>query len=366
MDGSLPTGIAPESAPVVPGSAVDHEPRLGAVDLTSSSSGLSDAPNLPLTAPESELAAATDSTNGPAEIASIQTSGQSTESPGIVVNDSIDTTVEGATNAGTPEGEVAKEQDLTLMATPATFPPVDTPTPGIVRGRARGVGRGRGGGRPRGSRARGRGIGFAGSASGGNGETTASPLGDSVQISAFVKPRGRGRGGGRPRGSRARGGGRGGKRKREDGDDDDDDGDESDSSEVTPIATMTKSGRSVQKPTSFVPPAPSPINPNKRKRPYTRRNPEAAVCKVCLRGSSPATNMIVFCDGCNLAYHRYCHQPPIDQAVIDVLDKEWFCRHCESERALPVPQAEVAGFVSAEGATAEQVRPELSFKLGRH
>lgn len=281
----------------------------------------------------------------------VEVSSNSANSAGININ------VEGGASAGTPEWEAAKDQSETVMATPVQFPvSTDTSTRGGVKVRARGVGRGRGGGRPRGSRARGRGVGFAGPAPSVNGDATATPLEDGTQTPVPIKPRGRGRGGGRPRGSRARGGGRGGKRKREDGEDEDDDDDDSDSSEVTPIATMTKSGRSVQKPTSFVPPPPSPVNTNKRKRPYARRNPEAAVCKVCLRGSSPTTNMIVFCDGCNMAYHRYCHQPPIDQAVIDEVDKEWYCRHCESERVVPVPEAEVASFVSVEGATAEQVR----------
>lgn len=365
MDGSLPTGSAPESTPAVPGSGpvLDDDPSTGAANLTSSSSRLSDAPNMPLTDGYSEAGAATDSTSGPADSTSIQPQLQPAEASSIVVNNA-NTDVEDATNAGTPSWETAKDQDSTVMATPAHFPIAgDTPTRGIVRGRARGVGRGRGGGRPRGSRARGRGVGFAGPTPGGNGEAIVNLPGDSAQTPVFAKPRGRGRGGGRPRGSRARGGGRGGKRKREDGEEDDDDDDDSDSSEVTPVATMTKSGRSVQKPTSFVPPPPSPITANKRKRPYTRRNPEAAVCKVCLRGSSPATNMIVFCDGCNMAFHRYCHQPPIDQAVIDEVDKEWFCRQCESERIVPVPEAEVAGFVGVEGATAEQVRPYISLRL---
>ena len=162
------------------------------------------------------------------------------------------------------------------------------------------------------------------------------------------RPRGRG---GRPRGSRARGGGRGGKRKREDGSE----GESSDSEVATPVVTMTKSGRNVQKPTSFVPPPQSPTAAptTKRKRTY-RRNPESAVCKMCLRGTSPASNMIVFCDGCNTPYHRYCHQPPIDQAVIDEVDKEWYCKPCEKERIVPVPDAEVASFVSAAGAPPEQ------------
>ena len=173
----------------------------------------------------------------------------------------------------------------------------------------------------------------------------------------------RGRPPGRPRGSRARGptrgttrgnrGGRGGKRKR--ADDDDDGGDTSDSETYAP--TTTKSGRNVQKPTTFVPPpqpSPPPMPSYKKKRTY-RRNPESAVCKICLRGVSPASNMIVFCDGCNVPYHRYCHQPPIDQSVIDEVDKEWYCKQCERERIQPVPESHVVGFVSVEGASAEEV-----------
>jgi hypothetical protein len=83
------------------------------------------------------------------------------------------------------------------------------------------------------------------------------------------------------------------------------------------------------------------------------------VCKKCLRGTSPASNMIVFCDGCNTPYHRYCHHPPIDQKVIDDLDKEWFCKGCEAERAVPVVEDEVANYVAVENLSSEQVRPFL-------
>ena len=173
----------------------------------------------------------------------------------------------------------------------------------------------------------------------------------------------RGRSIGRPRGSRSRGttrggsrGGRGGKRKRTK--DEDEDGDDtSDSEIITPSANITKSGRNVQKPTSFVPPPmPSPTaQPSYKKRKPQRRNFESAVCKVCLRGVSPATNMIVFCDACSTAYHRYCHHPPIDQSVIDEVDKEWYCRPCERERIEPVPEEEVLAFISGAGAPAEEV-----------
>lgn len=225
---------------------------------------------------------------------------------------------------GTPGFEAAKEQIMKDMQTSDKFP---TPPP-------RSAGNIRGGGIATGHSV--------------HGDAIATML-DVDAAHATPGSKGRGRGGGRPRG-RGRGGGRGGKRKREDNSDE-----ESDDSEVyTPGVTMTKSGRSVQKPTSFVPPPASPVASNKRKRPY-RKNPESAVCKMCLRGTSPATNMIVFCDGCNTPYHRYCHHPPIDQTVVDEVDKEWYCKQCERERVLPVPEAEVADFRSAEGASVEQV-----------
>ena len=64
--------------------------------------------------------------------------------------------------------------------------------------------------------------------------------------------------------------------------------------------------------------------------------------------------MIVFCDGCNTPYHRFCHHPPIDQSVIDEVDKEWYCKACEKERIVSV--ADVANFIAANEAPVEQVR----------
>lgn len=249
----------------------------------------------------------------------------------------INASAEAARANGTPPWEAAKEQVMKDMVTSEAFANASgaSSTP---RGRGRG---GRGG----------RGAKRASLENGdGEGALTIKTEGETPTPGSSARGRGRGRGGGRPRG-RGRGG-RGGKRKRED----DDEGDESDSSdEVTPIATMTKSGRSIQKPTSFVPPPPSPTT-NKRKRPYNRRNPESAVCKVCLRGVSPTSNMIVFCDGCNTAYHQWCHKPPIAQAVIDEADKEWNCMNCEEEKAENAPELDISGFVSVPDAPEEQRR----------
>ncbi|CAK1360084.1 unnamed protein product [Cercospora beticola] len=240
----------------------------------------------------------------------------------------------------------ATAQDPSLSATTTDgFVVPAVPTNGSASSTPRGRGRGRGG-RPRGSRAS-------------NVATPHSESGDSILVNPDGTPvsgraRGRGRGGGRPRGSRARGGGRGGKRKR-DGDEDDDDEASDSSVEITPVATETRFGRSIQKPTSFVPPPPSPTT-NKRKRPYNYRNPQAAVCKVCLRGTSPASNPVVFCDGCNAPYHRWCHKPPIEQAVIDKEDAEWYCQSCAAARVVPVSITEVSSFVSVTGASEDQRR----------
>jgi len=183
-------------------------------------------------------------------------------------------------------------------------------------------------------------------------EPTSTPSRGRGRGRGTVRARGRGRGG--------RGGGRGGRRK-QDADIIKTEKDDSDSENYELSATTTKSGRNVQKPTSFVPPAPSPSQPTtgvKRKRHFNKRNPESTVCKICMRPHSPATNMIVFCDGCNAPYHRYCHHPPIDQQVVDVPEKEWYCAECTADPAFKV-EPDISLFVSGAAMTEQQVRSPL-------
>jgi len=118
----------------------------------------------------------------------------------------------------------------------------------------------------------------------------------------------------------------------------------------------TRSGRLVTKPEVFE--QPTPVTGQKRKRdsnvsssllsPTTASKPNKSgssssnsskkkkkvdhdVCKICLRPHSPVTNMIVFCDGCDQGYHRFCHRPTIPQVVIDEPDMEWRCSDCENK-----------------------------------
>ncbi|KAK8169427.1 hypothetical protein IWX90DRAFT_177183 [Phyllosticta citrichinensis] len=166
-------------------------------------------------------------------------------------------------------------------------------------------------------------------------EGSATPASAASTASAKVKSNGR---------RKDRGAAKGAKRKRAESSESEDDSDISLS--YTPLPTKTKSGRNVTKPTQFTPVLPPPPTGPRKKR--TRRPRETSVCKVCQRGHSPSSNMIVFCDGCNSGYHQYCHQPPIEKEVIKVAEKEWFCGKCADSRtkkpnAIPDASQLVAG-----------------------
>ena len=127
------------------------------------------------------------------------------------------------------------------------------------------------------------------------------------------------------------------------------------SASFTPLPKVTKSGRSINKPTQYVPTIPEPTpQPNKKKRTYNRRNIDAAVCKMCHRPTSPTNNQIVFCDGCGAAYHQYCHDPPIEREVVEVAEKEWFCGECVRSRTSP-EKGDEEGCVSGESLTMDEV-----------
>lgn len=172
------------------------------------------------------------------------------------------------------------------------------------------------------------------------------------------------------RGTRARGSrnaissvstSRGAKRKRKKGthtddDEDEDDADNTDSSEeVTNLPTQSRSGRRITQASTFSPqllapsahnsvnhfslsPQVSAISPHlsastanyttssvARKR---KRITASAVCINCLRGHSPSSNQIVFCDSCNTPYHQLCHDRPITPTVILIEEREWNCSDC--------------------------------------
>jgi hypothetical protein len=106
-------------------------------------------------------------------------------------------------------------------------------------------------------------------------------------------------------------------------------GDESDTDDAASITEdfpkVTSSGRAVNKPAQFVP-AVSDTTP--KKRAPSKKSVENALCKRCGRGHSPASNMIVFCDGCNLGWHQMCHDPAVSDEAVKDESAAWFCADC--------------------------------------
>ena len=110
-------------------------------------------------------------------------------------------------------------------------------------------------------------------------------------------------------------------------------GDESDDDDEASITEhfpkVTSSGRAVIKPAQFIP-AMSDTPP--KKRGPSKKSVENALCKRCGRGHSPASNMIVFCDGCNLGWHQTCHDPTISNETVKDESAAWFCADCTLKR----------------------------------
>ncbi|KAM7185322.1 hypothetical protein V8F20_011855 [Naviculisporaceae sp. PSN 640] len=95
--------------------------------------------------------------------------------------------------------------------------------------------------------------------------------------------------------------------------------------------TMTKSGRQVQKPVTYNP-ADMEANGSRKRTHYGKRTTEQALCKKCSRLYSPASNQMVFCDGCNDGWHQRCHDPWITDDMVRDQNRNWFCSKCQAKR----------------------------------
>lgn len=93
--------------------------------------------------------------------------------------------------------------------------------------------------------------------------------------------------------------------------------------------TTTKSGRHILKPETYDPAAED--NAKKRNQ-LGKRTAEQALCKKCTRMHSPATNQMVFCDGCNDPWHQRCHEPWIADEIIKDSSMKWYCIRCAPKR----------------------------------
>lgn len=127
---------------------------------------------------------------------------------------------------------------------------------------------------------------------------------------------------------------------------------------TTATPTTTKSGRHILKPDTYDPAA----GDNARKRNQLgKRTAEQALCKKCMRMHSPATNQMVFCDGCNDPWHQRCHEPWIEDEVVKDQSLNWYCSVCQAKRDRQQPRKKVVveqpKFGSWAGRSAAQVSP---------
>lgn len=127
--------------------------------------------------------------------------------------------------------------------------------------------------------------------------------------------------------------------------------------------TTTKSGRHILKPDTYDPAAED--NAKKRNRLGTRTT-EQALCKKCTRMHSPATNQMVFCDGCNDPWHQRCHEPWIEDEVVRDQNLNWYCLVCAAKRERLQPKKKVVAeqprWGSWAGKSAGQVRCNIQLQ----
>jgi hypothetical protein len=96
------------------------------------------------------------------------------------------------------------------------------------------------------------------------------------------------------------------------------------------------------------------------------------VCILCHDGNSPKHNRIVLCDKCDTPYHQHCHEPSIEDRVVEIPDAEWICSKCDDlhgrkrrkvESGAATPNAvgsnssrSYSSEISGDGLTEDQVR----------
>ena len=62
-------------------------------------------------------------------------------------------------------------------------------------------------------------------------------------------------------------------------------------------------------------------------------------CCVCSDDTGFSNNLLVYCDGCNVAVHQGCY------GIINVPDGDWFCRRCEFKQKNETKHEKIVDFL---------------------
>jgi|SRR6185369_15873839 len=89
----------------------------------------------------------------------------------------------------------------------------------------------------------------------------------------------------------------------------------------------------------------------KRPRDQPLADADDIVCSLCQDGKSPKRNRIVLCDGCDTPYHQQCHDPKIDDQIVDTAETNWYCHKCSQ-----LKRRKLAMDVSGQGISKQTVR----------
>lgn len=123
--------------------------------------------------------------------------------------------------------------------------------------------------------------------------------------------------------------------------------------------TMTKSGRQILKPVNYNPAAEDAA---RKRAKFGKRTPEQTLCKKCTRMQSPASNQIVFCDGCEDGWHQLCHDPWVDEEVIGDVTGKWYCSTCVPRRERAQPKKKALPVQMKRGSWADRSHDQVNFQ----
>lgn len=118
------------------------------------------------------------------------------------------------------------------------------------------------------------------------------------------------------------------------------------------VSAMSEDETTAQKPSLYNPDAVKAVEAARRRlQNITSHGFDGGThvrCERCVRALSSMFNRMVCCSSCNAAWHQLCHEPEIDDSLIEHADSRWSCAKCAAERSRKVGPKRIK-FISSGG-----------------